>query len=188
MSHKDATPGHKIATPGHKSAAMSHRITGNQHISKNCFVCGVDNDFGLKTRFYETENNELIAVFHPLNEHQSYPNVIHGGISAAILDEVIGRAIMMTTDSDTFGVTIELKVRYRQPVPLGSELKAIARITRDRGRVFEGTGELYLPNGDIAVEAEGKYMKRRLDQITNSDFVDTEWFVTDGELPEEISI
>ncbi len=167
---------------------MSHKITNSQNISKNCFVCGVDNDFGLKTRFYETEKNELIAVFQPLNEHQSYPNVIHGGISATILDEVIGRAIMMTTDSDTFGVTIELKVRYKKPVPIDSELKAIGRVTKDRGRIFEGTGELYLPNGEVAVEAEGKYMKRRLDQITDSGFADNEWFEPKGDLPEDISL
>ena len=181
MSHKDATP-------GHKSTAMSHRITGNQHISKNCFVCGVDNDFGLKTRFYETEDNELIAVFKPRSEHQSYPEVAHGGISAAILDEVIGRAIMLTNDSNTFGVTVELKVRYKKPVPLGVELKAIGRITEERSRTFAGTGELYLPNGDVAAEAEGKYMKRRLEQITDSDFSDNEWFVREDELPGEISL
>ena len=167
---------------------MSHKITNSQNISKNCLVCGVDNEFGLKTHFYETENSELIAVFTPLPEHQSYPNVTHGGISAAILDEVIGRAIMMTTDSSTFGVTVELTVRYKKPVPLGVELKAIGRITRERSRTFEGTGELYLPNGDVAIEAEGKYMKRRLEQITDSDFVDNEWFVDDGEKPEVISL
>ncbi len=167
---------------------MNHKITNSQHISKHCLVCGVDNEFGLKTRFYETENNQLIAVFTPLNEHQSYPGVMHGGISATILDEVIGRAIMMTTDSSTFGVTVELKVSYKKPVPLGTELKAISRITNQRSRTFEGTGELYLPNGEIAVEAEGKYMKRRLDQITDSGFADNEWFEPQETLPDEISL
>ena len=95
---------------------------------------------------------------------------------------------MMTTDSNTFGVTVELNVRYKKPVPLGSELKAVSRITKDRGRIFEGTGELYLPNGEVAVEAEGKYMKRRLDQITSSDFTVNEWFVAEGDLPEEITL
>jgi acyl-coenzyme A thioesterase PaaI-like protein len=95
---------------------------------------------------------------------------------------------MMTTDSNTFGVTIELKVRYKNPVPLGVELKAVGRITRERSRTFEGTGELYLPNGDVAVEAEGTYMKRRLDQITDADFVENEWFVPEDDLPEEISL
>ena len=167
---------------------MNHKIINSQHISKNCLVCGVDNDFGLKTRFYETADKELIAVFKPLTEHQSYPHVMHGGISAAILDEVIGRAIMMTTDSNTFGVTIELKVRYKCPVPLGVELKAAGRITKQRSRTFEGTGELYLPNGDVAVEAEGKYMKRRLDQITDTEFVANEWFVSEDDVPEEICL
>ena len=167
---------------------MNHKITNSQNISKNCLVCGVDNDYGLKTRFYETVNNELIAVFKTLPEHQSYPHVTHGGISAAILDEVIGRAIMMTTDSNTFGVTIELKVRYKNPVPIGVELKAVGRITKERSRTFEGTGELYLPNGDVAIEAEGKYMKRRLDQITDSDFTENEWLVTEDDLPEGISL
>jgi uncharacterized protein (TIGR00369 family) len=167
---------------------MDYKVRNSQHISKNCLVCGVENPFGLKTRFYETEQNELVAVFKPVSEHQSYPDVTHGGISAAILDEVIGRAIMMTTDSDTFGVTVELMVRYKKPVPLDSELKVVGRITRDRGRLFEGTGELYLPNGEIAVEAEGKYMKRRLEQITDQSFSQNEWFIPEDDLPDEITV
>ena len=167
---------------------MHYKVRNSQHISKNCLVCGIDNDFGLKTRFYETEENELVAVFQPMPEHQSYPQLTHGGISAAILDEVIGRAIMMTTDSHTFGVTIELKLRYKKPVPLDSELKVIGRITRDRGRVFEGTGELYLPSGEVAVEAEGRYMKRSLEQITDADFARNEWFPPGEDLPDEISV
>jgi uncharacterized protein (TIGR00369 family) len=167
---------------------MKHKVINSQNVSKNCLVCGVNNDFGLKTSFYETENSELVAVFTPMNEHQSYPNVMHGGISATILDETIGRAIMITTDSETFGVTVELNVRYKKPVPLNTELKVVTRITNDRGRIFEGTGELYLPDGTIAVEADGKYMKRRLDQITDKDFTAHEWFVPEGEQPGEISV
>ncbi len=167
---------------------MNHKITGTQNISKNCLVCGTENAFGLKTRFYTTADNEVIALFHPLEEHQSYPNITHGGISAAILDEVIGRAIMAFYDPNTFGVTVELTVKYKRPVPLGVELKAIGRITNDRGRVFEGTGEIFLPNGEVAVSAQGKYMKRRLDQITSDEFVDHEWFTPDDKLPEEISL
>jgi uncharacterized protein (TIGR00369 family) len=167
---------------------MKYKVTNSQHISKNCLVCGTQNAFGLKTRFYETEQNELVAVFNPMSEHQSYPNVTHGGISAAILDEVIGRAIMMTTDSETFGVTVELLVRYKKPVPLDGELKVVGRITRDRGRIFEGTGELYLANGDVAVEAQGRYMKRRLEQITDRDFTTNEWFTPADAPPDEISV
>lgn len=166
---------------------MKHKVVGAQNVSKNCLVCGIDNAYGLKTRFLETDGGELIAIFNPIDEHQSYPGITHGGISAAILDEVIGRAIMMV-DRDTFGVTIALTMRYKKPVPLGVELKAVGRITRDNGRIFEGTGELYLPDGEVAVTAEGKYMKRRLDQITDKDFTANEWFAPQGPLPDEVSL
>ncbi|PLX73674.1 MAG: PaaI family thioesterase, partial [Desulfuromonas sp.] len=66
---------------------MKHSIVNSQNISKYCLVCGVDNEFGLKTRFYETEQGELVAIFTTIDQHQSYPKITHGGITAAILDE-----------------------------------------------------------------------------------------------------
>lgn len=167
---------------------MKWRVTGQQHISKNCLVCGIENDFGLKTKFYETDNKELIAIFTPHDKLQSYPGVLHGGISATILDETIGRAIMMYGGQSTFGVTIELNVKYKKPVPLGVELKAIGRIVSDKGRIFEGTGELLLPNGEVAVSAEGKYMKRSINQIAQDDFLDDEWFEGNGKERLEIEV
>jgi uncharacterized protein (TIGR00369 family) len=166
---------------------MKHKITATQNISRNCMVCGVENEFGLKTRFHETENKEVVALFTPKAFHQSYPNVTHGGISAAILDEAIGRAIMAFYDRETFGVTLELNVKYKKPVPYGVELKAVGRITSDGGRIFEGTGEIYLPDGSLAVSAEGKYMKRRLGQITDADFGANDWF-TPADFPFEVSV
>ncbi len=167
---------------------MTYRVSKGQHISRYCMVCGVENQFGLQTRFYETEENELIAIFTPREEHQSYPGIAHGGVSAALLDEVIGRAIMIHHDQETFGVTMDLQVKYRKPVPLGVELKAVARITRESGRRFAGTGELYLPDGSVAVSAEGKYLKRNVSDITSEEFIENEWFAPDGELPEELDI
>jgi uncharacterized protein (TIGR00369 family) len=166
---------------------MNHKIKATQNISRDCMVCGVENKFGLKTRFYETENNELIALFTPQKVHQSYPNITHGGVTAAVLDETIGRAIMVFYDRSTFGVTIELNVRYKRPVPYGVELKAVARITGDNGRIFEGTGELYLPDGRLAASAAGKYMKRQLGQITDEAFDDNDWFTPEG-FPSEIPV
>ncbi|WP_303722521.1 PaaI family thioesterase [Malonomonas rubra] len=166
---------------------MKYKIRATQNISRNCMVCGVENDFGLKSRFYETESDELIALFTPQAAHQSYPNITHGGISAAILDETIGRAIMITHDRNTFGVTVELSIRYKKSVPYGVDLKAVGRITRDGGRIFEGSGELYLPDGTLAATAKGKFMKRKLEQITDKSFTENEWFVPE-DFPAEISI
>ena len=166
---------------------MNYKIKDTQNISRNCMVCGVESDFGLKTRFHETEDDEVIAIFTPQQFHQSYPQITHGGITGAILDETIGRAIMCTGHRISFGVTLELNVKYKKPVPYDVELKVIGRITSDNGRVFEGTGELYLPDGSVAATATGKYMRRSLDKFTNAEFVDSDWFTPD-DFPEEVEI
>lgn len=167
---------------------MKHKVIGKQHNSRKCLVCGLKNDLGLKASLYELDNDELVAVFRPLEEHQSYPGRLHGGVAAAILDETIGRAILIK-DKNAWGVTVELELKYKKPVPLDEELRVVGRITRDSKRLFEGTGEILLANGDIAVTAYGKYIKMPIDKIADFDEQDEEWKVElSGNDPEEIDI
>ncbi len=147
---------------------MSKEIM-KQPNARDCFVCGMKNDFGLKARFYENDEDELIVYFTPRNEHQSYPGRLHGGIAASILDEAIGRA-MQIKDPDIWGVTTDLKIKYRAPLPLDCELKAVCRITDENRMMFEGTGEILTPEGGVAVSAHGRYMKMNVNKITDEDF------------------
>jgi len=163
------------------------KILKRQFNSKDCIVCGMNNDLGLKTKFYELENGDLCAVFTPLDEHQSYPNRLHGGISSAILDETIGRAIAIGKEEIVWGVTIELNVKYKKPVPLNEELIAIGHITNDARRIFEGTGKILLPNGETAVEAHGRYMKMPVEKIAG-EFTTEEWRVDVDDSTSEIMI
>lgn len=156
---------------------MKYKVTRKQHNSKMCLVCGLDNKFGLYTSFYELENGELLAIFKPRKEHQSYPGRLHGGIVSTILDETIGRAIMIAHEDAYWGVTVEISVKFRQPVPLDQELRVIGRITRDSKRVFEGTGEVLLGDGTVAAEAHGKYLKMPLDKIADFDADEQKWEV-----------
>ena len=120
---------------------MEHKITGKQPNSKLCLVCGMKNPFGLKAFFYETEKKELIAVFKTCEEHQSYPGRLHGGIAAAIMDETIGRAILMHYEKEIWGVTAELKLRFKKPIPLDQEQwqKTVDRIVSDLGLPYKIT-------------------------------------------------
>ena len=102
---------------------------------------------------------------------------MHGGVITAIMDETMGRAIMTRYGDDIWGVTAELRVRFRQPVPLDVELTAIGRIVEEKRRVFEGTGELYLPDGSVAVEASGTFVKMELGRIATFDRDREEWRV-----------
>ena len=51
------------------------------------------------------------------------------------------------------------------------------RITKTNHRLFEGTGELYLPDGTVAVTATGKYIKMTLDGIADVDSEALGWQV-----------
>ena len=167
---------------------MGHQVIAKQHSSKMCFVCGTKNRFGLHASFYEVEGNQLVALFTPCEEHQGYPDRMHGGLAATILDETIGRALMITNE-EAWGVTAEFSVRYKKPVPLGQELRVVGRITRNTRRIFEGTGEILLPDGEIAVEGTGKYIKLPLDEIADFDYDEQEWkAVPDEDDPKVIEL
>ena len=156
---------------------MHQRVTAKQENSKMCLVCGLKNPFGLKASFYELENEELLAIFRPAEEHQSYPGRLHGGVATAVLDETIGRAIRIK-DRDLWGVTIGFSTRYRQPVPLNAEIRVIGRIDHIANRYFEGSGEILLKDGSVAVEGKGKFIKLPLDDIADFDAEEQEWGVT----------
>ena len=166
---------------------MNHKVRSAQNISRMCLVCGAENPAGLHGSFYELESGELLGVFRPGEQHQSYPGRLHGGISAALLDETIGRAIIIAHPG-VWGVTAELTVRFRKPLPHDGEIRAIGRITRDTSRLFEGTGEIVLDDGAVAVEARGKYMKMPLDAITEGDFDRRNWFADPRRAPDSIEL
>jgi acyl-coenzyme A thioesterase PaaI-like protein len=154
---------------------VDRKVVGTQNVSRMCLVCGVENDAGLKAHFYELESGELAGVFQPREEHQGYPGRLHGGMLTAILDETIGRAINVI-DAGVWGVTVELSLRFRKPVPLDEEVTAVGRITSNAKWLFEGTGEIVLPDGTVAVEATGKYMKLPIERIATAQFAESEWF------------
>jgi acyl-coenzyme A thioesterase PaaI-like protein len=156
---------------------MRYRVRAKQENSKMCLVCGLKNPFGLHSSFYELENDELLAIFKPMKEHQSYPGRLHGGIATAVLDETIGRAILIK-NRDIWGVTIEFDTRYRKPVPLVEEIRVIGRITNEAPRYFEGTGEILLSDGTVAIEGRGKFIKLPLEKIADFDYDEQEWKVT----------
>ncbi len=166
---------------------MMRKVRSAQNVSRMCLVCGVENAAGFKARFFELETGELVGVFRPREEHQSYPGRLHGGLASAILDETIGRAINVS-DTQTWGVTVEFTAKFRKPVPLDREVRAVGRITRDTSRLFEGTGEIVLEDGSVAVEAHGRYLKMPIEGIVDREFSQTEWFPDDLPLPGEIEL
>ena len=121
--------------------------------------------------------DRLMAVFQPAEEHQSYPGRLHGGIAATILDETIGRVIMVSGSGDLWGVTIDFSMKFRKPVPLDEEVRIFARVISEKKRYFLAEGEIVLADGSVAVEGKGKYLKMDIDKIADFDHEGEEWRV-----------
>lgn len=122
-----------------------------------CFACGKKNPIGLKLEFRE-EDNQYITVFTPGEEHQGYPGITHGGITAAVLDEVCARFIYA---QGKIAFTAAINVRYRKGIPIGKQVTFISRIIRHRGRLYEVSGRAILEDGSVAAEAEAKVMEAK---------------------------
>lgn len=158
--------------------------------SYHCFVCGVRNNASVQVTFYDTVSRagdpEVLARFTGQSIHQGYPGRMHGGVATGILDEVIGRAINTNREAPSptiWGVAVELTAKFHLPVPLEIELTARGRITRERRRLFEGSGEIYLPDSSVAVSVEAKYVKLPLDAISEIDPEELGWRVYPDDTP-----
>lgn len=152
--------------------------------SYHCVVCGVRNEASLGVRFYDTVDEEgrpeLLARFTAGHDHQGYPGRLHGGLATGILDETMGRAVNSAKaegEATTWGVAVELSTRFHKPVPLGIELTARGRVADPSQRLFEGSGEIYLPDGTVAVSATGRFMRLSLDEISGIDPEELGWRV-----------
>lgn len=102
--------------------------------------------------FYDNGKDEVLSEYTVAGRYQSYPGIVHGGILASMLDEVVGR-VAMIGDHHHFMVSVKLQVLYRHPVPVETPLIIRGRIIRLRGRLGKAQGEIILPDGKIACEA-----------------------------------
>ena len=139
---------------------MKYKVSNKQDNSTKCFICGKENPIGLHAHFYELETNEVACIFTTEENHEGHPGILHGGIISAVLDETMGR-VMLIDRQPTPVYTIELTIKYLKTVPSCVKLTALGRITLAEGRLHETTGEIYLPSGEIAATAVGKYLDVR---------------------------
>jgi acyl-coenzyme A thioesterase PaaI-like protein len=121
--------------------------------ARQCFACGDDNPIGMHLDDIRRVGDEVHATLHPRPEYQSFPGVLHGGISATALDEVLGYSAILL--ADIWAATATMEVRYRAQVPYDAPLPLVAGLIDARGRRVRAWARLHLPDGGVGVEAKG---------------------------------
>jgi acyl-coenzyme A thioesterase PaaI-like protein len=120
-----------------------------------CFGCGQRNPEGLHIDF-DADGLKVTGRFVPRKTHQGFPDVAHGGIAAAAMDEAMGWAMYA---AGAWAMTARMEVRYRKPLPLESELLVTAEVVKDRGRLLEAVAAIASPEGEVYAEAKGTFMR-----------------------------
>jgi acyl-coenzyme A thioesterase PaaI-like protein len=144
--------------------------------SRHCFVCGLDNPFGLQLRFYETGPGEVTAEYIVPDHFQGYPGVVHGGIVAAMLDEVTAR-VHVRMDQPRFMYTARLEIKYRKNVPVGEPLRLVGQAGKSRDKTATSIGKIYGPDGELLAEAEALLVDVPQDVVSGVDLEALGWKV-----------
>ncbi len=132
--------------------------------TSGCFVCGRENPLGLRlSSFVDTQSGMVSTTFTPLDQHIGFDKIIHGGILATVLDELmVWSAIWACGKACVAG---ELSLRFLQKATPGRPLTASATVSRNRSRLIETVGNVH--DGSILIcSATAKYVPLGLDATT----------------------
>lgn len=121
----------------------------------NCFACSPKNTMGLRMKF--ESDGELVRSRIKIPDHLcGYSKVVHGGIVATILDEVMGWAGIHLLKKIT--MTKTMTVDYIKAVPMDDTLLCegrIVEVTGKREALLEGA--VYSEDGELCAKAEGSF-------------------------------
>lgn len=102
-------------------------------------MCGGGNPWSLKLVFEPDGAEGVAACFVPDERLQGYGGILHGGITAALLDSAMTHCLF---HRGVRAVTADLRVRYPHPVPMGIRIGLRAWVTEARAPLYRLKAEL----------------------------------------------
>jgi acyl-coenzyme A thioesterase PaaI-like protein len=118
-------------------------------------VIGEANPLAPPLHVETTPEGTARAQFELGAAYEGPPGLVHGGVSALILDHLLGNA---GGAGGSPGMTAKLELGYRRPTPLHRPLVARAWIERVDGRKTTIRGEIARADGRVCVEASGLFI------------------------------
>lgn len=122
---------------------------------RQCFACGTRNHVGLKLHFEIDRSGAASGLWKPDATFRSYPDRIHGGVLATLMDSAIVHALFARR---IIGVTAELTIRYLHSVNITDEVLIRGWVAGSRHRMYECRAEVH-QLGALAVRASAKFME-----------------------------
>jgi acyl-coenzyme A thioesterase PaaI-like protein len=125
-----------------------------------CFSCGIDNPVGLHLHAV-IEPDESASITTTVAERYSgEPGLVHGGIQATILDEVMGRAVnraMPGAERNRPAVTASFELRYRNACRTEEPIVARGRVLSVQWPSVLVEGTISDATGVVLTEAKARW-------------------------------
>jgi uncharacterized protein (TIGR00369 family) len=122
-----------------------------------CFGCGGANDRGMKLTFEQDDAaRKIIGRFRLGAEYQGAFGIIHGGVIAVVLDEVMGKVCRFR---GVRAVTAEMNVEYLKPIWVDADLVVEGYEKEMQGRNLHLIGEIKdASSGKILARSRGRFV------------------------------
>lgn len=114
-----------------------------QPFGETCYGCGQHNAHGLRIQS-RWEGVEAVCRWTPEPHHMAQPGILNGGVIATLMDchcACTASAAAVRAEGRTLAdgappvyVTGSLRVEYRRPTPMDTELEVRARVAGVEGR------------------------------------------------------
>jgi len=112
-----------------------------------CYCCGKKNERGLKLDYSYPEEGRAVTSLVIPEYFSGWEEITHGGLISMLLDETMAHACV---SRGLQGVTAELTVRFRKPLPVGTRVivegstgETKGRIARTEARIQDEAGTVY---------------------------------------------
>ena len=143
-----------------------HRIVEQVPWSETCFGCNGGPNEGIGMRAFITEDGYVVGRCRVKAGHQGFPDTVHDGIIATYFDEVLWHATRVD-DPDLLAMTVEMTTRYQKRIPVGEELRVVARPAVFDGRHVRVEGYILLSDDTVAATASVHYITVRQEHVFN---------------------
>jgi len=120
-----------------------------------CFGCSPHNEGGLRLVF-TAHPDGLQARFRLGRSFESYPGVVHGGLTGVICDEVMGNLIVLARHTPAF--TVSQRTRFVTPLLVDHEYTCVASLSGSPSdALIQGNAEILDASGALCAGSTATY-------------------------------
>jgi len=122
---------------------------------EHCFCCGKKNERGLKLSFVYPSDGKASTSLEIPTYFTGWEELTHGGLISMLLDETMAHSCI---SRGMQGVTAELTVRFKQPLPVGTMVFVEGEAAETKGRVIRTEAKIHDQEGKLYAQGSAKFI------------------------------